>query len=168
MNIAKTMFKIAPVECLEVDDATLSDLLNEVFVNGGFTSAEIAPKIFNPAKVRERGFIVGVFDESQTALAGIIIVVPPGSSAQRLAQGGEAELHLLAVLPQYRRQGIGRLLVSAGIEKSIEIGCSKLILWTQPAMTAAQRLYESLGFVFVRNMSQEGREFKVYERALAL
>jgi ribosomal protein S18 acetylase RimI-like enzyme len=60
---------------------------------------------------------------------------------------GECEFRLLAVSTAARGQGVGQALVHACIERSIADGAQALVLWTQPTMLAAQRLYERLGFV---------------------
>lgn len=161
-----SMFKISTSDELRIMDDELPRLLTEVFVGGGFTSPVVATSLFDPTEVRKRGIIIGAREDHDLTLAGIIIVVPPHSAALKVAQDNEAELHLLAVLPQYRTQGLGGLLVTAAIEKSTELGCTKLILWTQVSMKSAQRLYEAQGFVYTKDMVKEGREFKVYERIL--
>jgi ribosomal protein S18 acetylase RimI-like enzyme len=95
----------------------------------------------------------------------MVIVVTPDSPARRLANADEAELHLLAVDDAYRGVGLGRALVSAAIEVAKELGFRKIVLWTQPSMTAAQKLYESTGFVRAdhRDPTINGMRFLAYE-----
>lgn len=159
-------FEIAAADRLELTDAEISDLLTQVYVSGGFTSPEEAVSLFEPSAVRARGALIGAREKQQSKLAGFIIVVPPSSPAKRLAKDNEAELHLLGVRLEYRKYGLGRMLVDAAIENARRSGYSKLILWTQLSMRSAQRLYESAGFTHVSNIERNGREFKVYERAL--
>jgi len=54
-------------------------------------------------------------------------------------------VHDLAVLPERRGRGIGRLLLEAVAAKARALGCCKLTLETQEH-NAARRLYESVGF----------------------
>ncbi len=159
-------FEIATADSLGVTDPELSELLTQVYVAGGFTAQEEAVTLFEPSAIRNRGVLIGAREKHHSKLAGIIIVVPPDSSARRLAKDNEAEIHLLGVGPEYRRQGLGRILVEAAITQAKLNGYSKLILWTQWSMNAAQRLYESTGFVHIDNIVRNGREFKVYENPL--
>lgn len=159
-------FEIAAADRLEITDAEVLDLLTQVYVSGGFTSPEEAASLFEPSAVRARGTLIGAREKQQSKLADFIIVVPPSSSAKRLAKDNEAELHLLGVRPEYRKHGLGRMLIDTAMKDARRSGYSKLILWTQLSMSSAQRLYESAGFTHVCYIERNGREFKVYERAL--
>ena len=110
--------------------------------------------------------LIGARETHQLQLAGIVIVVPPDSPARRLAQNNEAEIHLLGVKPEYRRHGLGRLLVESAIASAKHSGYTKIILWTQNSMDSAQKLYEVMGFIHVDDITRNGRDFKVYEMAL--
>ena len=159
-------FEIATADTLEITDPELSELLTQVYVAGGFTTQEEAASLFEPSAIRNRGVLIGARDKHHSKLAGIIIVVPPDSSARRLAKNNEAEIHLLGVKPEYRRHGLGRMLVEAAIARANQNGYSKLILWTQLSMNTAQRLYESSGFIHIDDITRNGRDFKVYEKPL--
>ena len=97
-----------------------------------------------------------------------MIVVPATSPAHRLATIGQVEMHLLAVAPRFRRRGLGDLLVRAALATAREEGCHRMILWTQPSMASAHRLYERNGFerAPARDFEKAGRTFLVFERAL--
>ena len=159
-------FQIATADTLQITDPELSELLTQVYVAGGFTAQEDAASLFEPSAVKNRGVLIGARERRHSKLAGIILVVPPDSSARRLAKNNDAEIHLLSVKPEYRRLGLGRLLVEAAIARANQGGYSKLILWTQLSMFAAQRLYESSGFVHIDDIARNGRDFKVYEKPL--
>lgn len=159
-------FAIATADRLAITDLELSELLTQVYVKGGFTEPNEAASLFEPSAVRNRGVLIGAREKQHLSLAGMVIVVPPDSPARRLAANNEAEVHLLGVKPDYRRHGLGRMLVDAAVDRARQSGYSKLILWTQFSMTAAQQLYESTGFVHVDDMKRNGRDFKVYERPL--
>jgi ribosomal protein S18 acetylase RimI-like enzyme len=58
----------------------------------------------------------------------------------------EAHLRMLGVDPRYRHRGIARSLVAACIDVARQRGKRRLTLDTAPVMTAAQRLYVSMGF----------------------
>ena len=55
-------------------------------------------------------------------------------------------IHDLAVIPAYRRQGVGRLLLERVAAKGQELGCCKLTLEVRADNHSAQRLYEAVGF----------------------
>lgn len=68
----------------------------------------------------------------------------PGMEDEAVA--GEYYLDSLAVLPEYRGNGIGRLLLLRAIDHASELGIPKVTLAVDPENPKAQRLYESLGF----------------------
>ena len=59
----------------------------------------------------------------------------------------EIDIHNLAVHPTYRRQGVGRSLLETVINEAKERGLSRVTLEVRKSNEAAQRLYQSLGFV---------------------
>ena len=61
-----------------------------------------------------------------------------------MAQGYVA---MLAVLPKYRGNGIGRILVSKSVEAMEERNVDEVVLETEITNKAALALYQSLGFV---------------------
>jgi GNAT superfamily N-acetyltransferase len=68
-----------------------------------------------------------------------------------LAMRGEASdaqpaIHWLAVLPAWRRRGIGRLLVTALEAHAWEAGHRRIYLETHAAWAAAVELYQRLGY----------------------
>jgi ribosomal protein S18 acetylase RimI-like enzyme len=68
-------------------------------------------------------------------------------------------IHDIAVLPQYRGQGIGQKLIAAVEAKGIEIGCGKLTLEVQSKNLIAQQTYKRAGFNNDRNPQSTGRVF---------
>jgi [ribosomal protein S18]-alanine N-acetyltransferase len=59
---------------------------------------------------------------------------------------GEAEILNLAVAPECRQQGIGRVLLEAGLKCAQEDGVQKVFLEVRHSNVAARGLYASLGF----------------------
>ena len=79
----------------------------------------------------------------------------------------EAHLRMLGVDPGYRRQGVARALMEAVLALAKERGRSRVTLETTPQMRAAQRMYESLGFVARgRDEEQPGLTLLHYELRL--
>lgn len=159
-------FRIDEVDLLNIDDKSISELLNEVFVSGCFAEADIAYKLFDVSRVKQRGLLLCAVALPSSTLAGMVIIVPPDSPACYLAQDNEAEMHLLGVKPCYRNHGLGKSLVEAAVSRARLSGYSKIILWTQATMNAAQSLYEAAGFRHTRNIVKNEREFLVYEKEL--
>lgn len=106
--------------------------------------AEIAARFiraFDPA--RERCWIAEVPPPAATPGATATIV---GSIFLVRETDEVARLRMLYVEPSVRGQGVGRLLAETCIEAAREIGYRELRLWTNANLTAAGRLYTSLGF----------------------
>jgi len=55
-------------------------------------------------------------------------------------------IHDLAVVPEWRGKGVGRLLLNAVERKARELGCCKLTLEVLENNRVARRLYEAVGF----------------------
>ena len=167
MHKEKRRYTIVDDALVRADDERLFELLRAAYVGGGFTSAELAATAFAAASVRARGRLLYASSE-RGELVGTVVVVPPESEASRLAQQDEAELHLLAVAAGHRGQGIGRALVDAAVTAARQAGYRGVVLWTQPTMHAAHRVYEQAGFVSSpsEDFTRHGRAFQVYRRRL--
>jgi GNAT superfamily N-acetyltransferase len=74
---------------------------------------------------------------------------PVGTVTLAFRGAGEAArpvVHWLAVAPEWRRRGIGRLLVSAVEARAWELGYREVWLETHAAWEEAVRLYRALGY----------------------
>ena len=162
-------FQIDTADSLKVSDLEISELLSRVYVDGGFVAPELAASLFESSAVRSRGKIVGAREKLSLKFAGMVIIVYPNSSARRLAQGNETEMQLLGVMPEYRGQRLGRMLVAAAMNDAKQGGFLKMLLSTQATMLAAQGLYESSGFIRApeRDFNRGGRDFWAYEQDLS-
>lgn len=80
------------------------------------------------------------------AIVGTVTWCPTGSPYGEIAAAGEAEFRMLAVAPQVQGRGVGRALVLACIDRARAEGATAVVLSSATWMTAAHRLYESLGF----------------------
>jgi ribosomal protein S18 acetylase RimI-like enzyme len=75
------------------------------------------------------------------------IMLDPWHPHSEIARGpDEAEIRGLAVAPAAQGRGVGTHLVRAVVDRATRRGVRRLLLSTQPAMTAAQRLYVAAGF----------------------
>ena len=60
---------------------------------------------------------------------------------------------MLSVEPEYRRIGLGKLLVQRTIDVMVHNCADEVLLETEVTNTAALRLYESLGFIRDKRLS---------------
>lgn len=92
---------------------------------------------------RERIWIV----EKDGQVAGSIAIVE--------ASKAEAQLRWFLLHPSLRGQGIGRILMDEAIRFCKESRYAGIFLWTEGALTAAARLYESWGFRLTEQNTHE-------------
>lgn len=101
--------------------------------------------------------------EVEGVIVGAIAYYPPGKSNPRFFGDCWASLRLLAVAPNYRGQGIGKLLTKAGINKARQDNAEGIGLYTSEAMITAQKMYTSLGFKRERELpSMLGWRYWIY------
>ena len=62
---------------------------------------------------------------------------------------GEAHISTIAVRPEWRRRGIGELLLVAMLERAVELGADLATLEVRVSNVAAQGLYQKYGFAKV-------------------
>ncbi|HEX2391676.1 MAG TPA: GNAT family N-acetyltransferase [Solirubrobacterales bacterium] len=108
--------------------------------------------------------------EAQEMIGLLAGAGPDGFAVLRLrpslyAEGAEAYLQELYVVPPLRGRGIGRALLGATIAAAREAGATSLDLNTGETDTAARGLYESSGFSN-REGGPEGPSMLYYEREL--
>jgi ribosomal protein S18 acetylase RimI-like enzyme len=144
----------------------VATLVRHVFVEGGFTLPEIAAKNMGVSDLAQRGtrWIAVCGDPPQPI--GTVFLVTPASRFRQIALDGEVEVHLLAVDPAYRGQGIADALLAECLAEVHRRSVQRVVLSTQPSMRAAQALYERRGFR--RNPARDwarpdGRQFLAYE-----
>jgi ribosomal protein S18 acetylase RimI-like enzyme len=79
-------------------------------------------------------------------LIGTVTLQRWSADDELLRSPDEAEIRALAVAPAGRRQGTGRALVAAVIDRAAASGVRHLVLCSRTDMHAAHRLYEQAGF----------------------
>lgn len=84
-----------------------------------------------------------VSEEAQGTISGFVQLFPGLST---VGMNARWTLNDLYVLPEYRRQGVGRALMSAAADLAQDHGVTRLVLMTQVENKRAQHLYETLGW----------------------
>ncbi|MGO3699666.1 MULTISPECIES: GNAT family N-acetyltransferase [Halomonas] len=84
-----------------------------------------------------------VSEEAQGTISGFVQLFPGLST---VGMNARWTLNDLYVLPEYRRQGVGRALMSAAADLAQDHGVARLVLMTQVENKRAQHLYETLGW----------------------
>ncbi|TGK37529.1 GNAT family N-acetyltransferase [Leptospira gomenensis] len=148
-------------------DRSIEKLLQQSYVDAGFTSPEIAERIFSIGEVKKRGTILLGITKTEV-VAGMIVLGNAHNPYRQIANSHEAEMQLLATLPIYRKNGIADRLCRDFETEAKKSGLSGAVLSTQPAMKAAHALYEKCGYIRnpMRDWNKNGREFWVYEKKL--
>lgn len=90
--------------------------------------------------------VVAAEDGADAKLLGTVMLEPWHDHSEVARSPHEAEVRALAVAPWAQGLGVGRALMGEVISRATARGARRLLLSTQPAMTAAQGLYRSLGF----------------------
>lgn len=112
--------------------------------------------------------------EAPGAVALVAGAAPPAGFALARGAADEAELLTLAVLPAWRRRGLGRALVEAALAWAAARGATALFLEVGAGNAAALALYGGAGFATVgrrpayyRRPSQASEDALVMRRTLA-
>jgi GNAT superfamily N-acetyltransferase len=135
--------EVRPSEYARVGEITLAAYLE---VPGVADDTDYLEEL---ADVAARAALVPVLvavEPADGVILGAVTYVPgPGPLAE--CEGpDEAGFRMLAVDPAAQGRGVGRALVEACIGRARSAGKRRLVLLTLPAMTAAHRLYERMGF----------------------
>lgn len=110
-------------------------------------------------------------DEADDSILGTIMLEPFEPASELARDDTEADVRAFAVAPRAQGQGVGRRLLLALIERAEKRGLRRLRLCTQPAMRAAQHLYETTGFARTPELDWEpvpGLTLLAYEIGLPL
>ncbi len=132
--------------CVERDWPRVVELLVQVFVGEGHVSAERGRQVNRRERIEPWATVLTAKEGG--AVLGVVVLPHRESQMKLLAGEDEAEIRMLAVDPAARGRGVGEILVRECVRRAAAAPHSAraVVLWTQPQMTAAQRLYERLGF----------------------
>jgi ribosomal protein S18 acetylase RimI-like enzyme len=113
----------------------------------GFLSpqSEYEPTLRNLGADGSGHVLVATSDNGR--LLGTIMLQTWPNVGQLATGPDEAEIRALAVLPEARGTGLGRVLLAAVMDRAAREGVRHLLLFTEPEMKIAHRLYEQAGFV---------------------
>lgn len=129
------------------------DVLHGVYAGEAYSTWERVQQTMTRNNLEGQGVFLLASDDADRIL-GATILLAPGSPLHQVAVDGEREFRMLAVAPDARGQGVGEALVKACIAHAQAAGASGLVLWTQPTMKAAHRLYERIGFARASDRDQ--------------
>ena len=120
-------------------------ILHRVYVGEGYTTAERASAFQNRERLEPAGEMLIAVDGGGR-IGGAVLFLHADSELRQLASEGEREFRMLAVHPDARGTGAGEALVRACVERAVNTGAKRVVLWSQPRMHAAHRLYARCGF----------------------
>ena len=160
-------FRIEGYSGTDKEDREIIALLNNVFVQEGYTEKEVADRIFTSPGLQKRGNIK-LARSPAGRLLGMAIFVLPSSPECQVANTDECEIHLLVVYPEARGQGVASHLIGACENEALKLGYFKIVLSTQQSMEAAHHVYQKNGYIqnSKRNWTRGGKIYLVYEKTL--
>jgi len=123
----------------------IAELTVRVYVEGGLASSGYTAELADVAGRSHRSELL-VVHGPDGGVVGSVALVLTGDFGEVTTSDEEAAFRMLVVDPAVQGQGIGELLVSTCLDRAREAGKRRMVLSTGPAMTAAHRLYERLGF----------------------
>jgi ribosomal protein S18 acetylase RimI-like enzyme len=142
--------EIRPVRPEEFDDAgrVTADAYEEFAPGGASPNRDYLARV---ADVRTRSalaLVLGAFEDGRV-LGTVTLELDrriPGGHPRPPLDPGQAHVRMLGVDPSARRRGVARALMEACLDEARRAGKERLTLETTETMTAAQRLYEAMGF----------------------
>jgi ribosomal protein S18 acetylase RimI-like enzyme len=127
------------------DFAAIAELTVAVYVDGGLASSDYASELADVAGRASRADLLVVRDPAGRVLGSVALVLQ-GDFGNVTASDDEAAFRMLVVDPAAQGRGIGELLVVTCLDRARAAGKRRMVLSTDPLMTAAHRLYHRLGF----------------------
>jgi ribosomal protein S18 acetylase RimI-like enzyme len=128
------------------DFPRIADLTVRVYIDGGLASEGYATQLADVAGRATRSDLLVVRDDDGVVVGSVAMVLG-GDFAEVTESADEAGFRMLVVDPGAQGQGIGRMLVAECLDRARAAGKRRVVISTGSYMTAAQRLYERMGFV---------------------
>lgn len=130
-----------PADYPAVGELTVAGYLADGLVSAG---SAYLPELRDAQRRAEQAELIVAVRDGR--VVGSVTFALPGSELVELAEAGEAEFRMLVVDPPARGAGIGGALVAECLRRAGAAGAHTLRLATLPAMQAAHRIYEGIGF----------------------
>ena len=146
----------------------IAELTVRVYVEGNLASEGYASELADVRGRAAHSELLVVRDGSGVVVGSVAMALD-GHFAEVTESDDEAGFRMLVVDPSAQGRGIGRLLVTACLDRARTAGKRRVVISTGSRMTAAQRLYERLGFVRLPERDwtpQPGIDLLVYARDL--
>jgi ribosomal protein S18 acetylase RimI-like enzyme len=142
----------------------------EVFGQAGASpNADYLARVADVGARADHALVLGAFENGRV-LGTVTLELDgriPGGHPRAPLEDDQANVRMLGVDPGVQRRGIGRRLMEASIDAGRRAGKRRITLETTEAMTAAQRLYEAMGFVRGPDLVwDDGFRLRTYELAL--
>ncbi|MCV2488712.1 GNAT family N-acetyltransferase [Geodermatophilus sp. YIM 151500] len=126
------------------DFPRIAELTVSVYRDEGFASPRYLAQLADVAGRAGRSELLVARDGG--TVVGSVALVLGGDFGEVTASPDEAAFRMLVVDPAARGRGIGELLVTTCLARARAAGRRRMVLSTDPRMTAAHRLYDRLGF----------------------
>jgi ribosomal protein S18 acetylase RimI-like enzyme len=163
--------EVRPVRSAEYEEAGRVTALAYRAVGPGAVSpnSDYLTRVADVATRARHAVVLGAFEEGRV-LGSVTLELEgriTGGHPRPPLDTDQANVRMLGVLPEAQRGGIGRRLMDAAIREARRAGKRRMTLETTPAMVAAQRLYESMGFRRGRDLVyDDGFRLRWYELPL--
>jgi ribosomal protein S18 acetylase RimI-like enzyme len=153
--VSEPSFSVREARPEEYDE--LGRITVEAYRRAGETEDDYYPELLDVAARARHVPILAAVEEGSGRLLGTATFVPGPGPYHEGDFGDVASMRMLAVAPAAQGRGVGRALVAECIARTRAGGRTGIALYTRPFMTAAHRLYESLGF---RRVPERDWEFE--------
>ena len=127
------------------DYPAIAELTVRVYVGGGLASPGYGAELADVEGRAVRSDLLVVRDDAGRVVGSVALVLS-GDFGNVTESDDEAAFRMLVVDPTVQGRGIGRLLVTTCLDLARAAGKTRMVLSTDPRMSAAIRLYEQLGF----------------------
>ncbi|TFV89197.1 GNAT family N-acetyltransferase [Blastococcus sp. CT_GayMR16] len=150
------------------DFPRIADLTVGVYVGGGLAEPHYAEELADVAGRAGRSELMVIRDGGGTVVGSVALVLR-GDFGNITTSEDEAAFRMLVVDPAVQGRGVGELLVTTCLDRARAAGKHRMVISTDPRMSAAQRLYERLGFARLTERDWSpvpGVDLMVYVREL--